>query len=486
MKKKTVLILLCCIILLGGLLRFYRIRELGTFLADQAIELEDTWKITQGNFTLIGIKTSNSEVRNGAVMYYLLAPLLIIFGGDPIAGGILQSFFSLAGVVVAYLIGKKAQNEYTGLLAAFFIATSPLIVRYSRQTMLAQYPLFFCGLAVLLLMHLYQHFSRWNTFLLGILVGFMLQIHYATFSVMVACMIFPFIFLKNAKKTYLLFLIIGIVIGFMPMIIFELRHEFFNSHMLLGLIQQRQSVLYPSISAYVSYFAMVISDLFFPSKKYIGYIGILLFIVYVIWFRAKLKIVEKISVLFIFSSVMFVIVIGKDLVVHYAIAAFIPVAVITASLLYRITNYFSLSYQMVFVTSAVIFILMNFPSYGFADNHGWMMSEGWNLIGTQKAAEIISTDVSTFAWEKQYNLTMLVDAQTQGVPLRYFLKQRQKAPLSVEYYDKPDYLYVVSLQDADVRNSSLWEITSFGAFEIEKSWPVQNNYFLYRLGKKHL
>jgi len=70
MNKYKTLILFIAIILIAASLRLYRINQLGTFLADQAIELEGTYQILQGKFTLIGIKTSVSEIRNGAVMYY--------------------------------------------------------------------------------------------------------------------------------------------------------------------------------------------------------------------------------------------------------------------------------------------------------------------------------------------------------------------------------------------------------------------------------
>ena len=85
--KKRVLICLLFILILGSFLRFYRIRHLSTFLTDQAIELAGSRQILKGKLTLIGIKTSISEVRNGAVMYYLLAPFLYFFKYDPIAGG---------------------------------------------------------------------------------------------------------------------------------------------------------------------------------------------------------------------------------------------------------------------------------------------------------------------------------------------------------------------------------------------------------------
>lgn len=482
MGKRAVIILLSLIVIGGGLLRLYHVRQLGTFLADQAVELEGARQIAQGKLTLIGIKTSNSEMRNGAVMYYILAPFLTLLQNDPIAGSILQSFLSLLAVCVTFVLGNKLKNNYTGLLAAFFIAASALIIRYSRQTLLAQYPLFFCSLAFLLLYYIHQRATRLRSFLVGVLLGFMLQIHYATLSVVLASVVFPFFFLKHNKKTFFLFLMGGLAIGFAPMIVFELRHEFFNTHMFLKLLVERKSVNYPSFFEYVSYFNSVISNLFLPQLRQSGYIIIALLFIYVIKFRRLLHVIEKIALLLICTSVVFVIGIGKDLIPHYAIAAFVPLSVLTTSFLYRISKIVSFPYKIVFGVTALLFLLVNFPSYGFWDSHGWMMSEGWNLVGTRKAADMIQDDMASFSG-KQYNVTMLVDAQTQAIPLRYFLNQK-RPPLAVEHYDIPDYLYVVAPEDINLKNSTLWEITSFGAFEIEKRWNIQNIYFLYRLGKK--
>lgn len=121
MKKFRIVLILVLVIFLGSILRFYRMRELSTFLADQAIELSGAVQILQGKFTLIGIKTSVSEIRNGAVMYYFLAPFLYLFRLDPIAGGVLQSFLSLSTVTMVYYLGKKFNDEKGGIMAAFYL-----------------------------------------------------------------------------------------------------------------------------------------------------------------------------------------------------------------------------------------------------------------------------------------------------------------------------------------------------------------------------
>src|SRR3990172_520341 len=107
MRLPTSTILLILTVLLGLLIRWWRIDDFATFRGDQAIELGSSWDILQGRFTLIGIKTSVSEVRNGAVMYYLLAPFLYLTRGHPVAGGILQTFLQLISIVIVYIIGRR-------------------------------------------------------------------------------------------------------------------------------------------------------------------------------------------------------------------------------------------------------------------------------------------------------------------------------------------------------------------------------------------
>lgn len=76
---------------------------------------------------------------------------------------------------------------------------------------------------------------------------------------------------------------------------------------------------------------------------------------------------------------------------------------------------------------------------------------------------------------------MLIDGENQGLPLRYFLDLTDNPPLAVESYDKAQILYVVTEPNLNINNVQMYEISAFGAFEIEKSWPIENGINLVKL-----
>jgi len=486
MKQYSAIIILLLILFLGACLRFYRIRDLQTFRGDQAVELFGAYNILQGKFTLIGIKTSVSEMRNGAVMYYLISPFLYLLNYDPTAGGITQSLLQLASIFIVYYLGKKAVNEKAGLLACFLIATSPLLVRYSRQTMLAFYPLFFSGLSLLISYLLVQHFTKLRCFLLGVLVGFTLQIHYSAIILLGTSLILPWIFLpKKLFKHYYFFLLLGFIVGFFPMLLFELRHEFFNSKMfLLFLFQQKRRILLGKFN-FLFYWQDTAANLFFGQNLFLGGLFILFLLTAFFSFRKKLNLVEKVCSLQIAASLAFSILFVREAIYHYMIVAVLPVSILTSSLLLRIRILFTKKW-LSFIIYIIFFCLFifNFPLYGFSDNHGWSMAPGWDLAGVEKAAKIIRSDVQQANWRTVYNVAMLIDDERRAIPLRYFLDIWGTSPLPYDKYDSAQKLYIALEPGLNLAKMDLWELTSFGPYTVEKTWSIQNGFTLLRLEKK--
>jgi len=484
MKRYSAIIILAIIVVSGSILRFYRIEDLGTFRSDQAIELASTAEILRGKFTLIGIKTSVSEVRNGAVMYYIMAPFLYLFAFDPLAGGIVQSLLSLATIPVVFYFGKKLKTGKVGLLASLIIAASPLLVRFSRQTMLAFYPLFFCSLALFLAGKIIIYPTKILCFALGVLLGFMLQVHYSTISVFGFALAIPALFYrKNNIFKYYLFLLSGFVVGFTPMLIFELRHQFFNTRMLLNYILQANIFIVPEKFDLFYYWENTVAQFISGENILLAKLYIIGFLILSVFFWRKFQLVEKLSILQLVSTVVFTVFFVRENVPHYAIASFVPLAILSSSYWTTIVAILWRKHQvLILLITMITFLVINYPAWGLGENHGWTMTQGWSLSGIKKAAKIIFLDLPS----PSYNVAMVVDAENRGLPLRYFLEIWGKPPLPVEKYDKADVLYVVTEPGIDLAKINMWEINSFGGNIIEKSWMIQNGFMLYRLGKKQV
>ena len=469
------------LIIVGAFLRFFRVGTLGTFLSDQAIELLDTLAISRGDIKLIGIKTSIAEVRNGAVMYYLLLPFLVIFKYHPLAGSVLQGLLSTATIPLAYLIGTKARDQTSGILSAAIVALSPLLVEYSRQTMLAYYPLFFASLAFLLLIKLLEKFTPIKAFSLGFIQGFLLQVSYLTFTLIpLSFLSIALLAKEKGRRKFYLTTVAGLIVGFSPMIVFELTHQFFNTQMLISYFNSAPTVS-GRISA-LSYFPQVFSLLFNNAHVTLGW-GIFLTFIAILLIRFKNRnysLPEKAAIIHLIITAVVLLAFRGVLWYHYALTAFVPLIVLLASSFVWLTHRYSRLKWPVYLAAAGL-VLTSIPSYRLFADHGAHMSPGWSLKGVERAAQIITSDVTT----DKFNVAIIVDAQNQGYPLRYFLEVADKRPLGVAQYDQAETLYVIKEPGFDLQSAqkNIYELNAFGKLTQVNQWHLQNGYYLTKFEK---
>lgn len=484
---KSGVVVLILVVSLGAFLRFYRQDVLGTFRGDQAIELSGARDILSGKLTLIGIKTSNSEVRNGAVMYYLLAPVLALTGNDPIAGGILQSLLSLGAIFVVWKMMAKS-SQFSRLSVAFLIAASPLLVTYSRQTLLAFYPLFFFSLILWSGVKLARTYSRAVALVMGIILGFSMQIHYSTICLVLFCSMFPWFFLKREKVVpYYITVLGGFILGFAPMIAFELRHEFFNAKMFWQLVTSSTDATSPSSSLLpmTRFWVETVSRLMFGGREILAMSYLIVGGVLLVMLRRRMAILERVSLLLIGSTLVFTLIFIKDLrppyeyISHYGLGSFIPLFILTAFVVERLFTKVKAK-NILLPVLAILYLFINFPSYRLLDDHGYSSSSGWNLGQVKKAVDFISRDVG----DHTYNVVMLVDGESRALPLRYFLDKLPNKPLGVENYSGATYLYVVSEPGMLLDNVRLWELSAFGPYQISFTQVLSRGYLLHRLTKE--
>lgn len=465
-----------CIVLLAVGLRLFRLPQLSTFRGDQAIELTSTRDITRGKFTLIGIKTSNSEVRNGAVMYYAMAPFLYVFSEDPLAGAAVQIGLQIAGIIGVILIGRSFFSLRTGMLAGFFLSLNALLILFSRQTLLAYYPFVFSVVTLGLLLQLSRRYTRRAVFFLGIVLGISLQVHYSTLSLLIPAALFPFLFVRKKTVEFALILGGGFFLGFSPMLAFEVRHEFFNTRMFFRLLTHSgASGLQFNLP---EYWMNAGSMTYLGTAHWTGWLLTLFFLAVAVWHYRRVSRSGMICVLMILSWLAFSIVFIREPVWHYVLPIYPAIFLLTSHALVRISGQWNrLIFSLFLCLIGVIYTAIQLPAMGLFDNHGYTMHAGWTLPAVKKSAGIIRDDVG----KHPFNVIMLVDSENQALPLRYFLEGWGVIPLDVASYDKATLLYVVAPKDMDIRQVNPYELSAFGAYTIESQWDISSTIVLYRL-----
>lgn len=195
------------------------------------------------SLTLIGPSISyiyqGREIFQGGIIYYILLLFLWIGNFNPIYASYLFMLFATCMLIPLFYGVKMLIGKNVAWLACIIYALFPFYTDYSRFLWNPNFQ--FALLPVLiLLMGFYKKFRKPFPFLLiGIYTGFLLQFHYQFIVIIVGLIIYYFFFKKLSIKL-LAFFICGFLIGLSPLVLFELRNNFYNTQTIWYFISHGQ------------------------------------------------------------------------------------------------------------------------------------------------------------------------------------------------------------------------------------------------------
>lgn len=189
--------------------------------------------VVNHKFTLIGPELGSgsagfSGIFHGPFFYYLLAIPFVIFNGDPYSGIVLMFLFGIFTMVFSYFLGKKLFGCTGGLIIALLIAISPSLISHSRLVWLPHVTSLFILLTFYFIYTMNK--SNKNVFFAAFFSGFIYNFEFAITVplVLALCIYSVYIFRFKQLKQYI-FLFLGLIVAFSPMILFELRHGFLGT-----------------------------------------------------------------------------------------------------------------------------------------------------------------------------------------------------------------------------------------------------------------
>ncbi len=198
--------------------RLYRLDDLAKFGSDEARDsLIEREMILSKKLTLLGPETriGNHIVYYGPFHYYLMAPVLALSNFNPMGPYV---WTAILGSVTAILIYVLTSNVFAGL----FYAVLPIAIIFNRWAWNPNtIPLF----ATLFLLALLKK----RIFLAGLFLGLAIQLHPTSVILGV------FLISKLKKLSNFLPLLLGLALGLLPIIVFELRHQFIYLNSFLAL-----------------------------------------------------------------------------------------------------------------------------------------------------------------------------------------------------------------------------------------------------------
>ncbi len=164
-----------------------------------------------------------SGIFQGPIYYYFLAIPFILFNGNPIGGVFLMLVFSLLSILFGFYFGKKLFGELGGLILALLMTISPILISQARFMWSPNPPTLFILLSFYFI-YLFSKKKNKYIFLAAFFSGFIYNFELAiSVPLSIALAIYSIYIFKRKIKPYF-YLILGFVLGYLPMILFEIRH----------------------------------------------------------------------------------------------------------------------------------------------------------------------------------------------------------------------------------------------------------------------
>ncbi|MBM3209399.1 hypothetical protein FJZ40_03860 [Candidatus Shapirobacteria bacterium] len=240
LKHKQDWILAFLILVLFSFFRFYQLDKRLIFDWDQERDAFVVKEILrEGKMTLVGPRVLGPKgFFLGPYFSYLLVPFYFLTNLHPKALVFFIATYNLAFFAFSFSVLKKFVSSQIALLFLLFWALNAALVNIDQIA----WNVLFIPLVVVLNWGLlfYKKDGSWLKWLtIGVLVGAGINFHFQ----LVFLVIFNFLFIllfsrKGVWKRFLLFLM-GMVLTFLPLMIFDLRHKFLNLKLLFSFLSER-------------------------------------------------------------------------------------------------------------------------------------------------------------------------------------------------------------------------------------------------------
>lgn len=235
LTKNSLLVLV--IFVLAASVRFYNFPNRVTFWSEQARSLIVSANYIKVKPSLLGQEYFREDsnyhiIYSGALFNYSLVPLLLISNYDPIKITFFFALLNLFTGFVIYLVSKKIFGSGIALFSTLFFLFNDFMIYHSLFIWNYNYlPL----IGILVFYYSWKYIKghrEFDIFLSGLFsgIGISLQFLFAPIAIFVLIVNLW----KGKKKIAEIFLfILGTILGNLPMVIFDLRHNFYETHTLL-------------------------------------------------------------------------------------------------------------------------------------------------------------------------------------------------------------------------------------------------------------
>lgn len=225
-------IILAIFVIIFILIRSIHFPSFVNFTHDPALFSIEALSIDRGQFfRLLGppisINFEGRHIFQGSAVYYFLLLFLKLANFDPLISSYLFMIFSAFMILPLYYGVKLLLNKGAAFILVILYSLLPYYINYTRFLWNPNFQFSLSPLLILLMGLFEQRKNKFLFVFLSIFMGFLLQFHYQFIIIILGLFIYYFFVLK-IKFSYLIIFISGFLIGFFPLILFEIRNNFYN------------------------------------------------------------------------------------------------------------------------------------------------------------------------------------------------------------------------------------------------------------------
>lgn len=212
------------------------------FAHDMEFAANTAWSaIVEKKITLIGQETSVGGLFVGPIFSYLQTLVMFFANLNPLALGYLAVSVSFINLIFLFFVVCDIFDKKQALIAVILYTVSYRLVSYDISGNMLSYIML---ASLLIFWASYKVFIKNKDSFLPLLLLFIsitFHIHFALFLLIPAVLVLYFIFRPKIRKQYLFLSLILFALPFLPLVVFELRHNFLITNNLINLSKDQTS-----------------------------------------------------------------------------------------------------------------------------------------------------------------------------------------------------------------------------------------------------
>lgn len=467
-KKINIIIIILFFIILV-FTRVYNLEHTARFIWDESSDLVRMHQFyIDKTVTLIGPIDETGTKVFGSLTYYMLLPFAIIGGFDPVSPVYGTAFWGVLTVLLFLYLTRILNPKLLVYIAILSLVWFPLL-----QTSRWAWNPNFIPFWVLLSLVFYFHDKWWTIFLSGLFLGITFHHHYySIYAVSIFTLIVNILYFRDKQLFKLIFFDLGILLAFLPFVIFDLRHPpglFFQ-----GFFREYGQRNYLDINWVVSQFINNLQlVLMYYTQSFI--LSIILAILLISLIVNDIK--EKSQAIIYFIPWIMQIFLCSFLIVTFDYYLLPGIIFFVAWIIYSRKNATGFLQKMIIVVLIIGGLLSIIPQ---------LTTKTWetDIDSVKKISQILEFEIKKDDL-KNVSLAVLAspDNNIYGRRYRDLLLINGVLVLPKEQYNIVDDLFVISTSDEEiVRKDQAPEINNFRNGSLSQKWIIPNSpWIVYHL-----